>query len=80
MLAPTDACGRPGVAHERATKSPPRRSPALQAISRRDGRPVAIIDGRLVHEGDQYDDIVILRIGEDEVELELDGRRQVLRF
>jgi len=53
---------------------------ALQAISRRDGRPVAIIDDRLVHEGDHYDGIVILKIGDSEVELEVEGQRRVLRF
>ncbi len=60
--------------------SPARPHLALQAISRRDGRPVAIIDDRLVHEGDHYDGLVILRIGDSEVELEVDGQRRVLRF
>jgi hypothetical protein len=41
---------------------------------------VAIISGRLVREGDRYDGIAILRIGADEVEIELQGQRRTLRF
>jgi hypothetical protein len=52
----------------------------LQAISRRDGRPVAILSERLVHEGDSFDDVRVIRIGEDEVELEIHGERRTLRF
>ncbi|MGE0453700.1 MAG: hypothetical protein AB7O37_12760 [Vicinamibacteria bacterium] len=54
--------------------------PRLEAISVRDGRPVAILSGRLVFEGDSFDGVQVLRIGASEVEIERDGRRQVLRF
>jgi hypothetical protein len=52
----------------------------LNAISRRDGRPVALINDRLVFEGDGFDGVKVLRIGEAEVEVEVRGRRRVLRF
>jgi hypothetical protein len=52
----------------------------LEAIGERDGKPVAIISGRLVREGDRYDGITIVRIGADEVEIEVQGQRRTLRF
>jgi hypothetical protein len=52
----------------------------LNAISQRDGRPVALINDRLVFEGDGFDGVKVLRIGEAEVEVEVRGRRRVLRF
>jgi hypothetical protein len=39
-----------------------------------------VIDGRLVHEGDSVDGVRVLRIGETEVEVEVHGRRRMLRF
>ena len=52
----------------------------LNAISRRDGRPVALINDRLAFEGDSFGGIKVLRIGEAEVEVEVRGKRRVLRF
>jgi len=52
----------------------------LAAISERDGRPVAIINDRMLFEGDTVDGMKVLHIGENEVELELNGRRQVVHF
>jgi hypothetical protein len=52
----------------------------LNAISQRDGRPLALINDRLVFEGDSFDGVKILHIGEEEVEVEVRGRRRVLRF
>lgn len=52
----------------------------LQAISRRDDRLVAVLSGRLVYEGDSFEDVRVLRIGETEVELEVAGRRVVVGF
>jgi hypothetical protein len=52
----------------------------LQAISVRDGKPVAVLNDRLVYEGESYDGIKVVRIGAAEVELEIDGRRQVIGF
>jgi hypothetical protein len=52
----------------------------LNAISRRDGKPVALINDRLVFEGDGFDGVKVLRIGDAEVEVEVRGQRRVLRF
>jgi hypothetical protein len=52
----------------------------LTAISQRDGRPVALINDRLVFEGDGFDGVKVIRIGETEVEVEVRGKRRVLRF
>lgn len=52
----------------------------LQAISEQDGQPVAMLSGRLVREGDSFEGVRIVRIGPAEVEIEVQGRRRVLRF
>ena len=52
----------------------------LNAITQRDGRPVALVNDRPVFEGDSFDGIKILRIGDAEVEVEVHGQRRVLRF
>ncbi len=52
----------------------------LLAISQQDGRPVAIVNDRLVREGDSFDGIRILRIGATEVEVEVHGQKRVLTF
>jgi hypothetical protein len=52
----------------------------LQAIAQRDGRPVALINDRLVREGDSLNGARVVRIGSSEVELEVAGRRLVLSF
>jgi hypothetical protein len=52
----------------------------LNAISQRDGRPVALINDRLVFEGDGFDGVKVLHIGEAEVEVEVGGRKRILRF
>ena len=52
----------------------------LNAITSRDGRPVALVNDRLVFEGDSFDGVRIVRIGEAEVEVEVRGQRRVLRF
>jgi hypothetical protein len=52
----------------------------LQAITTRDGQPVALINDRLLREGDAFDGVRIVRIGEAEVEVEARGVRTVLRF
>jgi hypothetical protein len=53
---------------------------SLNAITWRDGRRVALVNDRLVFEGDSFDGVKILRIGETEVEVEVRGQRRVLRF
>lgn len=70
---------------ESARPSAPAQPPAagtlrLNAISQRDGRPVALINDRLLFEGDSFDGVKVLRIGEAEVEVEVHGRRRVLTF
>jgi hypothetical protein len=52
----------------------------LQAIAERDGHPVALINDRLVREGDSFDGVTVVRIGTAEVEVEVRGQRRVLRF
>jgi MSHA biogenesis protein MshK len=52
----------------------------LNAISRRDDKPVAILNDRLVREGDVFDGVRVIRIGETEVEVEIRGQRRVLTF
>lgn len=52
----------------------------LMAISMRDGRPIAIVSNHLVREGDSFDGVRILRIGQTEVEVEDHGRRRILQF
>jgi hypothetical protein len=61
----------------------PLASPAalvLQAISQRDGRPVALISDRLMREGDEFDGVRVVAIRDAEVELEVRGERVTLRF
>lgn len=50
--------------------------PRLQAISERDGRPIALISDKIYFEGDRIGDIRVIRIGAGEVEIEW---RKVLR-
>jgi hypothetical protein len=52
----------------------------LSAISQRDGKPVALINDRLVFEGDSFDGVHVVHIGETEVEVEVKGQKKVLRF
>jgi hypothetical protein len=52
----------------------------LSATSERDGRPVAILNDRMVYEGDVIDGIKVLRIEENAVEVEVGGEKRTLRF
>jgi len=63
-----------------ALASPSRRDPQLNAISLQEGRPVAVIDGHLVREGESVGSVRVLRIGQTEVEVEVQGVRRTLRF
>ena len=79
---------QPATAPERAAESQEPTSPSptvahdlrLSAISQRDGKPVALINDRLVFEGDSFDGVRVIRIGDTEVEVEVKGQRRVLRF
>jgi hypothetical protein len=69
----------------RAVAAAPDRTPPgpvllLHAISVQDGVPIAVINERVVREGDAFDGIRILRIGAAEVEVEVAGARRTLRF
>jgi hypothetical protein len=61
-------------------KAPQERRFLLTAISQQDGQPVAVLNDRLVREGDSFDGVRVLRIGEGEVEIEVDGQRRVVSF
>lgn len=54
--------------------------PRLQAISERDGRPIALISDQIYFEGDRIGDIRVIRIGVGEVEIELKKARRTLKF
>jgi hypothetical protein len=59
----------PGAPPLSATPASARPAPVrfqLQAISRRDGRAVAVLNDRLVYEGDSFDGATVIRIGEAE--------------
>ncbi len=79
-LALPEARAVPPPAAQPEPAAPPHKGPQLNAISQQDGKPVAVIDGRLVHEGDSIDGVRVLRIGETEVEVEIRGQRHTLRF
>jgi hypothetical protein len=75
-----------GSPADTAAPEPPAAAPAapdglrLQAIAERDGHPVALINDRLVREGDSFEGVTVVRIGTAEVEVEVRGQRRVLRF
>lgn len=88
---PVEAAPRPpavassAAPSSRASAPLPEPSPSphdlvLNAISEQDGHPVALINDRLVREGDEFDGVKILHIGETEVEVEHAGQRRVIRF
>lgn len=84
-LVPPDAAAAPPPAAPAAVPSPHPAAPTppdlrLLVISQQDGRPVAIVNDRLVREGDSFDGIRILRIGATEVEVEVHGQKRVLTF
>jgi hypothetical protein len=73
----------PHAAAPASAPAPPGAAPddlRLTAISQRDGKPVALINDRLVFEGDSFDGIRVLHIGETEVEVEIKGQKRILRF
>jgi hypothetical protein len=62
------------------TDTPPQPEFRLTAISSRDGHPIALLNDRLVREGDRFDEVTILRINETSVEIEVRGKRQTVGF
>jgi hypothetical protein len=80
-LPTTQDASESPVAADSAVAPPPKKGELrLNAISVRDGLPIAIVNDRLVREGDSFDGIHVLRIGEAEVEIEVGGQRKTLRF
>ncbi len=78
---PAEAAPESGDETPAATQPAPARADVeLQAIAERDGRPIAIVNGRLVREGDSWGGIRILRIGRAEIEIELNGQRRTIGF
>lgn len=93
LVRPEDAPPRPAPAAVSSVRLPnpseafdrpagsPRPALVLQAISERDGRPIAIINDQLVKDGDRLGTIRVLRIGDDSVEVLLEnGKKDVVRF
>lgn len=86
LPAPVNTASPPSVpASTGAAEAKPHENPfapefRLNAISRQDGHPVALLNDRLVREGDAFDGVRILRIGETEVEIEVGGKRRVIGF
>jgi hypothetical protein len=54
--------------------------PRLHAITRQGDQNVALLGDHVVREGDAYNGWKVIRIGEAEVEIDVAGRRHVLRF
>jgi len=92
-LPATGARGTEGGELDAGPAPPPRDDPEpvqltepaqlrLEAITMRDDGPVAIVSGRIVREGDVFDGIAVVRIGDAEVELliQAEDRTLVLRF
>jgi hypothetical protein len=70
----------PEIGSPRPAPSPAAEEFRLNAITTQDGHPVAVLNDRIVREGDSVDGVRIVRIGETEVEIEVKGKRRVLRF
>jgi hypothetical protein len=86
---PTSALPSPAATAPPASPAPDLAAPRppeaasqfrLNAISVQDGHPVAVLNDRIVREGDSFEGVRVLRIGETEVEIEVRGERRVIRF
>lgn len=75
-----DPVATPVTAATPAAARPAGPALVLTAIGARDGRAVAVIDDRLVHEGDEYDGWRVITIGTDSVVVLYKGERRTLRF
>ncbi len=82
VVAPVTIPGPRGIASAPSSPATAPSPPALvlEAISERDGRPIALVSDHLVREGDAFDGVTIVRIGEAEVEVEWRGQRRILHF
>ena len=52
----------------------------LNGVIQGDGKPLALINGKVVEEGTSVGGAKVVRISENEVDLETDGRRRTLRL
>ncbi len=89
LPSPTVTPPAPAATAPPATPAPDRPAPRqpeaasefrLNAITVQDGHPVAVLNDRIVREGDSFEGVRVLRIGETEVEIEVKGQRRVIRF
>jgi MSHA biogenesis protein MshK len=81
VAADTAVAAATTVAPAAASTAPPAEPVLrLQAISARDGQPIAIVNGRLLRVGDEVDGARILAIRGTEVDVDVHGRRTTLRF
>jgi hypothetical protein len=71
---------RSSAATQPTTPAPTTRQLLLNAISEQDGVPIAVVNDRVVREGDRFEGVLIVRIRASEVEVEVDGARRTLRF
>jgi hypothetical protein len=79
-VAPVPADADVAAEPVKAAASAPAPRFRLTAISERDGKPVAVINDRMVFEGDSFEDITVLRIGDAEVELKVAGKSVTVPF
>lgn len=77
---PAAADPAPAISGAVPEHTPPGPVLLLHAISEQDGTPIAVVNQRVVREGDSFDGVRILRIGAAEVEVEVAGTRRTLRF
>ena len=77
---PRPAAGAPATASVSQDGAPATRVLTLNAISEQGGVPIAVVNDRVVREGETFDGIRVLRIRASEVEVEVDGARRILRF
>jgi hypothetical protein len=82
VVLPAPAAKAPPAAPVRPAPSPAQAASEfrLNAITVQDGHPVAVLNDRIVREGDSFEGVRVLRIGETEVEIEVKGERRVIRF
>jgi hypothetical protein len=76
------AAAPPALAPDASAAAAPSGAGALrlEAVSEQDGVAVAVVSGQLVREGDRIGEATVVRIGVQEVEIEVGGHRSLLRF
>ncbi len=71
---------RPAGATDPVAAAPEPGEVRVQAIIRRDGSRVAVVDGRVVHAGDRIASVTIEEVTPDGVRYSLDGRSRFARL